>query len=90
MNLAEIALRPGREPALADIARLPDHPGAGQQCGISGRVFSAWCRSPAGTGVKPGDKILLRMTNSAEFAAAFLAVRLAWRDTGAAEFAVRP
>ena len=89
MNLAEIALRPGRDPALADHPRLPHRRRRRQQRGIPAR----WCglgADLARLGVKPGDKIVFRMTNSAEFAAAFLAVRLARRDPGAAKLAVWP
>ena len=74
MNLAEIALRLGREPARADASGLSAPPqGAVSNAAFQAMVARARRRSLAQPGVKPGDKILLRMTNSVEFAAAFLA-----------------
>ena len=73
MNLAEIALRPGREPARADHPAFRDR----GRCRSAMPRFRRWSRRSWPTsgklGVKPGDKVLFRMTNSAEFAAAFLA-----------------
>ena len=72
MNLAEIALRLGGEPARAD------HPAFRTASGpVSNAAFqqmvAALVADLRQSGVKPGDKVLFRMTNSAEFAAAFLA-----------------
>lgn len=73
MNLAEIALRPGQDPTRADRSAFLTAEGPVSNADFQQAVF----RNVAGlvqTGVVPGDKILLRMTNSVEFAAAFLAV----------------
>jgi acyl-coenzyme A synthetase/AMP-(fatty) acid ligase len=72
VNLAEIALRGGRDPARTM------HPAFRTASGAVGNAaFQAMVAALAAellqSGVKPGDKVLLRMTNSAKFAAAFLA-----------------
>ncbi len=72
MNLAEIALRPGRDPARAG------HPAFNEAAGaVSNADFQVMVAALAADltklGIKPGDKIVFRMTNSADFAAAFLA-----------------
>ena len=72
MNLADGALRLGRDPARAD------HPAFRTATGvITNAVFqnmvAALTADLAQLSVKPGDKIIFRMTNSVEFAAAFLA-----------------
>jgi acyl-coenzyme A synthetase/AMP-(fatty) acid ligase len=72
MNLAEIALRPGRQPGRAD------HPAFRTAGGpISNAAFQAMVAALVAelrqSGIRPGDRVLFRMTNSAEFAAAFLA-----------------
>jgi acyl-coenzyme A synthetase/AMP-(fatty) acid ligase len=71
VNLAEIALRPGRDPARAGHAAFRDTTGA-----VSNADFQAMVAALANDlrhRVKPGDKVIFRMTNSVEFAAAFLA-----------------
>ena len=72
MNLAEIALRPGRDPARAGHPAFRDATGA-----ISNADFQAMVAALAADlgklGIRPGDKVVFRMTNSADFAAAFLA-----------------
>ena len=72
MNLAEIALRPGRDPARAG------HPAFNEAAGaVSNADFQVMVAALAADltklGIKPGDKIVFRMTNCADFAAAFLA-----------------
>ena len=72
MNLAEIALRPGQDPARAN------HPAFLTAAGpVTNRAFqkmvAVLAADLAGLGLKPGDKIVFRMTNTVEFAAAFLA-----------------
>jgi acyl-coenzyme A synthetase/AMP-(fatty) acid ligase len=72
MNLAEIALRPGRDPARAGHAAFRDSTGA-----ITNAAFQAMVATLtadlAKLGIKPDDKVVFRMTNTADFAAAFLA-----------------
>src|SRR5262245_32471489 len=73
MNLAELVLRPGRDPARANCSAFLTAQGPGGNAEFQRRVF-ALARDLLRAGATPGDKILLRMTNSTEFAAAFLAV----------------
>jgi acyl-coenzyme A synthetase/AMP-(fatty) acid ligase len=73
MNLAELALRPGRDPARADRSAFLTAQGPVGNAEFQGMV-SAVAKDLSRAGASPGDKILLRMTNSTEFAAAFLAV----------------
>src|SRR5258707_7849794 len=71
MNLAEIALRRGRDPARADHPAFRTADGA-----VSNSNFQAMVAALAddlARCVKPGQKVIFRMTNSVEFAAAFLA-----------------
>ena len=72
MNLAEIALRPGRDPARADHAAFRDATGAVTNAAFQAMV-AALVADLAKLGIKPGDKVVFRMTNTADFAAAFLA-----------------
>jgi acyl-coenzyme A synthetase/AMP-(fatty) acid ligase len=72
MNLAEIALRPGRDPAHADHAAFRDSAGAITNAAFQAMV-AALVAGLVRLGIKPGDKVVFRMTNSADFAAAFLA-----------------
>jgi acyl-coenzyme A synthetase/AMP-(fatty) acid ligase len=72
MNLAEIALRPGRDPAHADRAAFRDSTGAVTNADFQAMV-TALVTDLVRLGVKPGDKVVFRMTNTADFAAAFLA-----------------
>ena len=73
MNLAEIALRLGRDPARANRSAFLTAQGPVGNAEFQRRVF-ALVNDLLRAGARPGDKIFLRMTNSAEFAAAFLAV----------------
>jgi len=73
MNLAELVLRPGRDPARANCSAFLTAQGPVGNAEFQRRVF-ALARDLLRAGATPGDKILLRMTNSTEFAAAFLAV----------------
>ncbi len=71
MNLAEIALQLARDPVRADHPAFRAAGGA-----VSNAEFQQLVATfVAGLAprVKPGDKVVFRMTNSAEFAAAFLA-----------------
>lgn len=71
MNLAEIALAPGRDPARAAHPAFRAADGA-----VSNAEFQklvATFAAGLAPRVKPGDKVVFRMTNSVEFAAAFLA-----------------
>src|SRR4029078_4324192 len=72
VNLAEVALRPGRDPARADRPAVRTASGP-----VTNAAFQAMVAAQVAellrAGLRPGDKVLLRMTNSAEFAAAFLA-----------------
>jgi acyl-coenzyme A synthetase/AMP-(fatty) acid ligase len=72
MNLAEIALRLGRDPARADHAAFRDSTGAITNAAFQAMV-AALVADLAKLGIKPGDKVVFRMTNTADFAAAFLA-----------------
>jgi acyl-coenzyme A synthetase/AMP-(fatty) acid ligase len=72
MNLAEIALRPGRDSARAGHPAFRDTAGAVNNADFQAMV-AALAADLAKVGIKPGDKIVFRMTNSADFAAAFLA-----------------
>jgi acyl-coenzyme A synthetase/AMP-(fatty) acid ligase len=71
MNLAEIALRLGRDPARADLPafRAADRAvsNAEFQRMVAALAADLACR------VKAGDRVVFRMTNSVEFAAALLA-----------------
>src|SRR5262245_9290639 len=73
MNLAELALRPGRDPARANRNAFLTAQGPVGNAQFQRQVFGV-AKDLARAGACPGDKILLRMTNSTEFAAAFLAV----------------
>jgi acyl-coenzyme A synthetase/AMP-(fatty) acid ligase len=72
MNLAEVALRLGREPARANRNAFVTAQGPVCNTKFQRTVF-AIVADLLSAGVKPGDKILLRMTNSIEFAASLLA-----------------
>lgn len=72
MNLAEIALRPGRDPARAGHAAFRDSTGAVTNAAFQAMV-AALGADLVKLGIKPGDKVVFRMTNTADFAAAFLA-----------------
>ena len=72
MNLSAIALRLGKESARAG------HPAFRTAGGTVSNAAFQWAVTAliadlAHLGVKPGDKIIFRMTNSVEFAAGFLA-----------------
>jgi acyl-coenzyme A synthetase/AMP-(fatty) acid ligase len=71
MNLAEVALRLGRDPARADHPAFRSADGAVSNTEF--RKLVATFASDLAPRVKPGDKVVFRMTNSVEFAAAFLA-----------------
>jgi 4-hydroxybenzoate-CoA ligase len=73
MNLAELALRPGRDPARADRNAFLTAQEPVTNAEFQRMVFAV-AKDLSRVGVSPGDKILLRMANSTEFAAAFLAV----------------
>jgi acyl-coenzyme A synthetase/AMP-(fatty) acid ligase len=73
MNLAELALRHGREPAYANRNAFLTAQGPVRNAEFQRQVFAV-VRDLARAGASPGDKILLRMINSTEFAAAFLGV----------------
>ena len=89
MNLAEIALRPGRAAAAAARPAFLTAAGPVTNAEFQDSVH-AIAHALVALGVTPGSKVLLRMTNSVEFAASFLALVPARRRAGAAEFAVRP
>jgi acyl-coenzyme A synthetase/AMP-(fatty) acid ligase len=72
MNLAEIALRRGREPANAAHPAFLTADGPVTNADFQRTVFALVADLRA-AGVKPGARVIVRMTNSAEFAAAFLA-----------------
>ena len=72
MNLAEIALRLGRDPVRAGHPAFRDAAGAISNADFQAMV-AALATDLAELGVRPGDKLVFRMTNSADFAAAFLA-----------------
>ena len=73
MNLAELALRARLDPARANQRAFLTEAGP-----VSNGELLSSLRALAGDlrslGIGPGDRVLLRMTNSVEFAAAFLAV----------------
>ena len=75
MNLSALALRRGAEEGMAGKPAFLTAQGP-----VSNEQFQRTVKSIAADlacmGLQPGDKILLRMTNSVEFAAGFLAV--AW------------
>ena len=73
MNLAAVALRPGQDPARADHPAFRTATGAVSNAAFQAMVF-ALVADLTRIGVKSGDRIVLRMTNSVEFAAAFLAL----------------
>jgi acyl-coenzyme A synthetase/AMP-(fatty) acid ligase len=73
MNLADVALHARHDVALAERIAFKTAQGPVSNAEFQRTVF-AIVAGLAHLGVKPGDKILLRMTNSVEFAAAFLAV----------------
>jgi acyl-coenzyme A synthetase/AMP-(fatty) acid ligase len=73
MNLAEITLRPGRVPERASRTAFLTAQGPVANAQFQRQVFAV-VKGLLQAGARPGDKILLRMTNSTEFAAAFLAV----------------
>ena len=73
MNLADVALRLGRDPARADHRAFLTAQGAVSNAEFQ-RAVCAIVADLSVAGAQAGDKILLRMTNSVEFAAAFLAV----------------
>jgi acyl-coenzyme A synthetase/AMP-(fatty) acid ligase len=72
MNLAEIALRAGKASASADHPAFLTAAGPVTNTAFQ-KMVAAFAADLAGLGVKPGDKIVFRMTNTVEFAAAFLA-----------------
>jgi acyl-coenzyme A synthetase/AMP-(fatty) acid ligase len=72
VNLAEIALRPGRAPERADHPAFRTTHGPVSNAAFQ-QMVAALVADLLQSGIKPGDRILFRMTNSAEFAAAFLA-----------------
>ena len=71
MNLAEEALRP---PACSDLDSLPAFYTSGGVIprGELERAVLAVANGIGALGIAPGERILIRMTNSVEFAAAFL------------------
>src|SRR5262245_10944268 len=73
MNLAELALRPGRDPTCADRVAFLTAQGPVSNAEFQRPVFAV-VKGLLHAGASPGDKILLRMSNSTEFAAAFLAI----------------
>ena len=72
MNLSELALRPGQDLARAARPAFLTARGPVSNADLQRRVF-ALAEELTCRGVRPSDKILLRMLNSADFAAAFLA-----------------
>src|SRR5882724_6132062 len=71
MNLAEIALRPGRDPTRADHPAFRATEGAVSNAQFQRMV--AVLTADLAHYVKAGDKVVFRMTNSVELAAALLA-----------------
>jgi acyl-coenzyme A synthetase/AMP-(fatty) acid ligase len=73
MNLAEEALRTGRSADFADKPAFLTEKGS-----VSNKRFqqmvAVLAHDLAIAGIKPGSRVMLRMTNSVEFAAAFLAI----------------
>jgi 4-hydroxybenzoate-CoA ligase len=72
MNLAEIALRPGRDPTRAARTAFLTAQGPVSNAELQ-RAILAVVGGLHAAGVQPGDKILLRMTNSVELAVSLLA-----------------
>jgi acyl-coenzyme A synthetase/AMP-(fatty) acid ligase len=72
MNLAEITLRSGRDQTRANRSAFLTAQGPVTNAQFQRLVFAV-AKDLARAGASPGNKILLRMTNSTEFAAAFLA-----------------
>ena len=72
MNLAEIALRLGKDPARVGHPAFRTAAGPVSNAAFQ-RMVTALTADLARLGVKPSDKIIFRTTNSAEFAAGFLA-----------------
>jgi acyl-coenzyme A synthetase/AMP-(fatty) acid ligase len=72
MNLAEIALRLGKDPARSNHAAFRTAAGSVAN-GAFQQMVAALAADLTALGVKPSDKIVVRMTNTVEFAAAFLA-----------------
>ena len=72
MNLAVLALQLGKDPARADHLAFRTAGGTISNAAFQG-IVTALIADLARLGVKAGDKIIFRMTNSTEFAAAFLA-----------------
>ena len=75
MNLSAIALSPGSKKSQARAAAFLTAQGPVSNERFQRSVFS-YANGLVRLGLAPGDKVLLRMTNSVEFAASFLAV--AW------------
>lgn len=73
MNLAEIALRTGTEQPHRKKPAFLTAQGAVSNESFQQLVFS-YANGLKELGLQPGDKILLRMTNSVQFAASFLAI----------------
>jgi acyl-coenzyme A synthetase/AMP-(fatty) acid ligase len=72
MNLAEVALRRSADPAWAEHAAFRTASGSLSSSAFR-RMVAVLAIDLARDGIKPGDRVLFRMTNSPEFAAAFLA-----------------
>jgi acyl-coenzyme A synthetase/AMP-(fatty) acid ligase len=72
MNLADIALRPGRDAGAPDRPAFRTADGAITNATFQ-RMVATLAADLAQVGIEPGDKVLFRMANSVEFAAAFLA-----------------
>jgi acyl-coenzyme A synthetase/AMP-(fatty) acid ligase len=75
MNLSAIALSPGSKKSQAGAAAFLTAQGPVSNERFQRSVFS-YANGLVRLGLAPGDKVLMRMTNSVEFAASFLAV--AW------------
>lgn len=71
MNLAEEALRTGRSPDRADKPAFFAAKGRVINARFQ-RMVACVARDLIAVGIKPGNRVMLRMTNSVEFAAAFL------------------
>lgn len=72
MNLSENALRPGQAESRADKPAFRTAGGVVTNRQFQDIVFRI-VRELSAVGVKPGERVVLRMTNSIEFAASFLA-----------------
>jgi acyl-coenzyme A synthetase/AMP-(fatty) acid ligase len=72
MNLSAVALQIGKDPARAGHPAFRTASGTVSNASFQ-QMVKALIADLARLGVKPGDKIIFRMTNSVEFAAAFLA-----------------